>query len=138
MGEMTVTSLGGDRHRVVVRGHSLVVDQPVHDGGGDSGPTPVELFVASLATCAAHYARRALPKGSPGATVHCTWEMSTSPPWRVTDIVLRVDVPPGTSMQRHAAVLRAISKCTVTNTLRDRPHIVIEVPPPQQSSRPAA
>ena len=38
--ELTVASLGGDRHQIMVRGHEIVVDQPVESGGEDAGPIP--------------------------------------------------------------------------------------------------
>jgi uncharacterized OsmC-like protein len=121
--ELTVVWTGGDRHRVTVRGHQFLVDQPRCDGGDDAGPTPVELFVASLASCVSHYARRGLGSSDGGPRVHCTWTMSAAAPWRVATIDLDVDLPPGTSPARVAAVERAIGHCTVHNTLRDLPEI---------------
>ena len=136
MNSLVVHSLGGDRHRVTVRGHEIVVDQPREDGGDDAGPTPVELFVASLAACVGHYARRALGAASPGATVRCTWEMAQTPPWRVTAIDVDVTLPEGTSEARRAAVLRAVHHCTVHNSISDPPRIRIDVPEPGEASRP--
>lgn len=34
-----------------IRGHKVVIDQPANAGGGDTGPTPLELLFASLAGC---------------------------------------------------------------------------------------
>lgn len=34
-----------------VRGHKVVIDQPANAGGVDSGPTPLELVLVSLAGC---------------------------------------------------------------------------------------
>lgn len=34
-----------------VRGHRIVIDQPANAGGTDTGPTPLELLLASLAGC---------------------------------------------------------------------------------------
>ena len=135
--ELIVDSLGGDRHRITVRGHRIVVDQPEDAGGFDAGPTPVELFVASLAACVGHYARRALGPQSPGATVRCTWEMSASPPWRVADVDIHVDLPAGTSAARYAAVQRAVTHCTVHNSLVDAPNVSIEISAPARSAEPA-
>lgn len=49
-------------HRVEIRGHQLIADEPVDQGGDDEGPTPQELLAASLASCSAvtmeMYARR--------------------------------------------------------------------------------
>ena len=52
-----VVPRSGDAFEVRVRGHRFVVDQPLEAGGQDTGPTPTELFVASVAACVAHYAR---------------------------------------------------------------------------------
>ncbi len=39
------------RMEVTAGNHTLVVDQPVSGGGGDSGPNPLEYFLVSLAGC---------------------------------------------------------------------------------------
>ena len=57
---ITVRHQGRDRFGAMIRGHRLVADQPVFDGGGDSGPTPTELFVVGLASCVGFYAERFL------------------------------------------------------------------------------
>jgi putative redox protein len=136
--ELTVTSIGGDRHRVLVRGHELVVDQPVEAGGTDAGPTPVELFVGSLASCVAHYARRALGHDGSSPTVRCTWNMSETPPWRVRTIDIDVVIPAGTTSARLEAVRRAISHCTVHNTLQDPPAVRIDAAVDDAQSQVAA
>jgi len=123
--ELTVDSLGGERHRIAVRGHELVVDQPREDGGEDIGPTPTELFVASLAACVAHYARRGLGRGAGGPKVQCNWTMSQVPPWRVAAIDIAVSLPPETSQARLYAVRRAVAHCTVHNSLEATPTISI-------------
>ena len=41
------------KYVATVRGHEVRVDQPLAAGGTDEAPTPVELFVVSLATCVA-------------------------------------------------------------------------------------
>jgi putative redox protein len=123
--ELTVSSLGGDRHLISVRGHELIVDQPRSDGGEDAGPTPTDLFVASLASCVAHYARRALGREGGRPSVHCRWSMSATTPWRVTAIEIEVRLPEITSPARLAAVRRAIGHCTIHNTLQDPPKVAI-------------
>lgn len=138
MEHLVVHSLGGDRHRITVRGHELVVDQPLGAGGEDAAPTPTELFVASLASCIGHYARRALGSSSPGATIHCAWELSTGRPWRVTAIDIRVDLPADTPAARRAAVERAVSHCTVHNSITDPPLISVGVSEPGSAAHPTA
>jgi len=54
--------LGGTRHRVQIRQHSFAIDASVAGGGKDEGPSPHDLYDASLASCKALtvllYARR--------------------------------------------------------------------------------
>jgi len=45
------TSRGGYAADVVMRQHGIGVDEPSHDGGGDTGPMPTELLCAALASC---------------------------------------------------------------------------------------
>ena len=40
-------------HRIDVRNHQLMADEPVDLGGEDEGPMPQELLAASLASCTA-------------------------------------------------------------------------------------
>jgi putative redox protein len=43
----------GFTHRIEIRDHELLVDEPPSKGGEDAGPTPQELLAASLAACTA-------------------------------------------------------------------------------------
>ena len=61
MTTITVRHEARDRFRISIRGHEVLVDQPL-PASGDAGPTPTELFVASLAACAGFYARRFLAR----------------------------------------------------------------------------
>jgi len=54
----TVTHLGGMSFAAEVRGHRVVVDQPLKAGGGDSAPTPIELLTMSLGCCVAFYVQQ--------------------------------------------------------------------------------
>ena len=49
----TATRDNGYRHVVRVRSHDVSVDEPTESGGTDTGPSPQELLVASLASCTA-------------------------------------------------------------------------------------
>lgn len=53
---------GRYRAHVTVRDFEILADEPPSAGGDDEGPTPTEIFLASLATCftlaVAHVARK--------------------------------------------------------------------------------
>ena len=124
---MRVEYRGGDQFDINVRGHIISVDQPVRDGGDDTAPTPTELFIASLASCVAFYARRYLkrhdlPTG--GLAVESTFEMGSRPA-RVAGIDLRLILPEGVPPERLDALLAVATHCTVHNTLESTPDVSI-------------
>lgn len=126
---LRVEHRGEDRFDIRVRGHDVSVDQPVSDGGEDTAPTPTELFVVSLASCVAFYARRYLARhGLPteGLAVESTFEMGTRPA-RVAEIDLRLILPEGVPAGRREALLAVAGHCTVHNTLMTPPAVRITI-----------
>ena len=130
MPDIVVRHEGGDRFRVRVRDHELRVDQPVEDGGGDTGPTPTELFVAGLAACVGFYAERflyrhALP--TEGLAVECDFAFAEDGPARVASAALRVTLPAGFPESKRERLARVVEHCTVHNSIRHAPSIRIEL-----------
>jgi len=124
-----VAHKGDDLFEIDIRGHLVYVDQPVEDGGSDAAPTPTELFVASLASCVAHYARRFLARhGLPTEqlAVSATFSMAERPA-RVGRVTVSLTVPDGVPEERRAALLAVASHCTVHNTLEQPPEVSIEL-----------
>jgi uncharacterized OsmC-like protein len=119
----------GDLFEIGIRHHLVHVDQPIEAGGSDAAPTPVELFVASLASCVAHYARRYLARhGLPadGLSVAAEFTMAERPA-RVGQVQVSIDVPHGVPDERRDALLAVASHCTVHNSLEDPPEVRIEL-----------
>jgi uncharacterized OsmC-like protein len=119
----------GDRFRIAVRQHTVTVDQPASDGGEDTAPTPTELFIASLASCVAFYARRfAARHGIPTDELAVTAEFSmASHPARVGEITLQLHIPVELSPEQQASLLAVTSHCTVHSTLMQPPEVRIEL-----------
>lgn len=118
---------GGDLFEIAIREHLVHVDQPIEDGGSDAAPTPTELFVASLASCVAHYARRFLVRHdlpTEGLSVAATFTMAERPA-RVGEVTVSVTVPEGVPEARRAALLAVLSHCTVHNSLQQPPEVSI-------------
>jgi uncharacterized OsmC-like protein len=121
-----VRPLGGDRYRIAIRGHEVLVDQPVEDGGSDAAPTPTELFVASLAGCVAFYGGRFLRRhglSEQGFAVECAFAFAKDRPARVSEIHVRVRLPEGFPAERRAAFLAVLEHCTVHNSIVQAPRI---------------
>lgn len=116
MSTISVRHESGDRFRIEIRGHDIVVDQP---GSGDTGPTPTELFVASLVSCAAFYARRFLARHgtSDGELIvsgDFAWADDHS---RVTAVAIRVETPRPIPADLHAPLARVVERCTVHESM---------------------
>jgi uncharacterized OsmC-like protein len=132
MSTVTVHHLDGDRFAVIVRDHLFTVDQPLDDGGEDTAPTPVELFVGSLTACIAHYARRYLARHylpTSGLTVTAEYDAGGSPV-RVGEIAVDIRLPDGVPAERRDALLAVASRCTVHNTLANPPAVTIALGAP--------
>jgi putative redox protein len=128
---LKVTHERGTRFEIGVRGHRLFVDQPAGGGGEDSAPTPTELFVASVAGCAAFYGRTYLQRrGLPDRVdVEASWTIATRPD-RVGEITLLVDAP-GLPADRTQVFERVLHTCLVHNTLTNGCEVSIELGHPE-------
>ncbi len=111
-----------------MRGHEIVVDQPLEDGGGDAGPSPSELWVASLGACVGYFAGRFMSRHSidaKGLGVDIHYDYSTDLPSRVGSIALKVILPPGFPQSQLAALHRVAESCTVHNSIKRAPEVKI-------------
>jgi uncharacterized OsmC-like protein len=130
MSDILVEYESGVRFRITVRGHELVADQPPDEGGTDAGPTPVELFAASLASCVAYYAASYLRRHDlpvEGLAVECDYAFAQDRPNRVGEVSMRVLVPAGFPERRRAGLLAVAERCTVQNSIRTEPDVHIAV-----------
>jgi len=129
-GRVVVRHVAGDAYAISARGHALLVDQPVRDGGQDGAATPTELLVGSLASCVAFYTGRYLLRHGldrSGLAITAEFTMAEDRPARVSDVRLRISLPSGIPAQRRDALLAVASHCTVHNTLRREPGVSIEL-----------
>ena len=117
---------GGDRFRADCRGHSITMDQPVENGGGDAGMTPPELFAASIAGCIGYYVARYCQQAdidSSNLEIDCDWSVAEHP-HRIDAMAVNISLP-GVPQNRRRAVERAASLCLLHATLQQKPEIRI-------------
>jgi putative redox protein len=129
--EVSALYLGNTKFEVAARGHRLICDQPLDNGGADAGMSPPEFLLASLATCAAYYAAqylnaRKLPAGN--LQVRVSAEKALQPA-RLASFRIEVTAP-GLDDRHQAGVLRAVNACLIHNTLLEKPSIEVCVNPP--------
>jgi putative redox protein len=98
-------------------------DQPVRAGGDASAPTPFELFLASIATCAGIFVlgflqKRGLSTEGAGVSLHADRDPETH---MVKAVSLQIKLPPDFPDKYNDAIIRAAEQCTVKRHLEDPP-----------------
>lgn len=132
--------LGGTRFELQARGHRVVSDQPLENGGSDTGMTPPEFLLASLASCAAYYAAQYLNvRQLPAADLQVQVSAEkVAKPARLGSFRIEVIVP-GLDQRHQDGVLRAAKTCLIHNTLLHSQDIeVVITPPAPAAGNPAA
>jgi putative redox protein len=126
--EVSAQYLDDAKFEVAARGHRVICDQPVDNGGSDAGMSPPEFLLASLATCAAYYAAQYLKTRKLPAQdlkVRVSAEKATQPA-RLASFHIEVTVP-ALDDRHQAGVLRAVKSCLIHNTLLGGPDIAIAI-----------
>jgi len=126
--EVSARFLKNSQVEVAARGHRVLCDQPVGNGGEDAGMSPPEFLLASLATCAGYYAAQYLKTrglDSEGLEIRVSAEKALQPS-RLS--IFRVDVILKTLDPRHEAALsRSVKSCLIHNTLLAGPIIKVAI-----------
>jgi putative redox protein len=126
--EVLAQYIKDSKFEVAARGHRVICDQPVDNGGSDAGMSPPEFLLASLATCAAYYAAQYLKARKLPAEdlkVRVTAEKALQPA-RLASFRIEVTVP-GLDDHHQAGILRAVKSCLIHNTLVGSPAIEIAI-----------
>jgi ribosomal protein S12 methylthiotransferase accessory factor len=102
---------------------NILSDQPERNGGTDAAPSPYELFLASLGTCAGFFAlrfcqQRELPTEGLGLSL----DLERNPETRRLDkIVMEIQLPEGFPDKYKKAIIRATEECAVKKVVLDPP-----------------
>ncbi len=129
--KLTATFHGGKRYDIASGKHRIVTDQPVEDGGQDSGMSPVELFVGSVASCIGYFVgqfcvRHGIPRD--GLTVDAEWAMGEGP-HRVGQIDIGIHLPHRMTAEQKERLLKVAHGCTVHQSIAVTPTIGITLNP---------
>ena len=126
--EVSVGYPGETKFEVAARGHRVICDQPIDNGGADEGMSPPEFLLASLATCAGYYAAQYLKTRRVPAEdlkVRVTGQNAAQPA-RLALFEIEVTAI-GLDERHQAGILRATKACLIHNTLLGAPSIEVVV-----------
>lgn len=126
--EVSVNYMEGVQFEIEARGHRIICDQPLENGGCDSGMTPPEFLLASLGSCAAYYAAeylrvRALPLHRLRVFVEAEKALK---PARLSMFRIRVEAPDVDQSHRDS-MLRTVKHCLIHNTLLQPSNVDVTV-----------
>jgi len=121
--EMTVDFPGGARVNAHFGSFTVETDQPGSNGAEGTAPTPFEVFLASLATCAGFYVlgfckRRGIPFEGIRLVQKVDRDAESKLPAKIR---LEIQLPQSFPRQYASAVRRAAESCLVKRTLENPP-----------------
>jgi ribosomal protein S12 methylthiotransferase accessory factor len=125
--EVVVTLPGGRRVDAQVGPHVVRTDQATEMGGEGSAPTPFELFLASMATCAGIFVQGFCAKRDiPTEGIRIVERTENDPQTGVLRRVeIEVQLPAGFPEKYRDAVLRAVDLCSVKRAIQAQPTLEV-------------
>lgn len=123
MTEMAITFPGGLRVDAQFGGYTVATDQAPHAGGNGSAPSPFQLFLASLGTCAGIYVLGfCRQRGLPTEGIHLVQRTEVDPTTRMVGrVILDIHVPPQFPEKYLPALIRSAEQCAVKKHLEQPP-----------------
>ena len=122
LAEIVITLTGGRRVDAQVGRHTVRTDQPVDNGGQDTAPSPFQLFLASVGTCAGIFvqgfcAKRNIPYE--GIRIH--ERAFHDEQGALVAVDLEIEVPASFPEQYREALVRVADQCSVKRAIAAQP-----------------
>lgn len=124
---MEVTFDGGKVITAHLNGHKIVTDQPINGGGTNTAPSPFELFLASIGTCAGIYVKgfcdqRGIPADNIKIIQSMEYDRATGLP---SDIKIDIQLPADFPEMYKEAVIKVADLCKVKKTIANPPRFSV-------------
>lgn len=125
--EIVVTLPGGRRIDAQVGPHLVRSDQPVANGGEDSAPSPFQLFLASIGTCAGIFVQGFCAKrGISAEGIRIVERMHYGDDGVLVGVDLDIQVPPSFPEQYRDALVRVADQCAVKKAIQAQPRFNVK------------
>ncbi len=125
-GDILVTLPGGRRVDARLGGHLVRTDQPRDDGGEDSAPSPFQLFLASIGTCAGVFVQGFCQKrGLPTEGIRVLERIRYGEDGALAGVDLDIEVPPSFPEKYRDALVRVADKCSVKKAIAAQPAFAV-------------
>ncbi len=120
---MDITFPGGVAVTTEYRGFTVETDQPEANGGGNSAPSPFDLFLSSLGACAGFFALRFCQQRQiDTAGMRLTLDTARNPESkRLEEVSIVIHLPPRFPDKYRKSIIRATDQCAVKKVIDDPP-----------------
>jgi ribosomal protein S12 methylthiotransferase accessory factor len=121
--ELLIDFPGGARVDAHFGEFTVKTDQPAIGGGEGSAPSPFEIFLSSIGTCAGIYVLGfCRQRGLPAEGIRIIQRISRSPLTHLVDVIeLEIQVPPAFPEKYYEALVRSADQCAVKKHLEKPP-----------------
>lgn len=124
--QIIVTLPGGRRVDAQVGNHVVHTDQPETNGGEGSAPSPFELFLASLGTCAGIFVQGFCAKrGLSTEGIRIVERATFSEDGVLAAVDLDLELPPGFPEKYKDAVAKVAEQCSVKRAIAAQPAFTV-------------
>jgi uncharacterized OsmC-like protein len=113
-------------------GRQVTTDQPVDEGGTDTAPTPFDIFLASLATCAGVYVtdfcnHRNIPTDSITLTQSADFTVDDKGKHVLASVSLLIHLPDDFPAKYREAIVRVAEICAVKKAILNPPQFSVQL-----------
>lgn len=120
--ELVITLPGCRRVDARIGHHTVHTDQPLGNGGEDSAPSPYELFLASLGTCAGIFVQGFCAKrGIPFEDIRIVQRAEFGEDGVLRAVDLDLQLPAGFPQKYRAAIVQVAEQCSVKKAIAAQP-----------------
>lgn len=124
--EIIVTLPGGRRVDASVDGHVIHTDQPIDNGGGNTAPSPFNLFLASLGTCAGIFVQGFCAKRDLSTEgIRLTQKAHFGADGGLSGVDIDIELPPTFPEKYREAVARVAQECSVKRAIAAQPTFTV-------------
>ena len=125
---MEITFEGGKIITAHLGGHDIRTDQPLDSGGTNIAPSPYDLFLASIGTCAGIYVKsycdnHNLPTEGIKLIQHHEWDSEGKLPVKIS---IEIDVPESFPSKYIPSLVHVANLCKVKKTIANPPEFEIK------------
>lgn len=115
-------------HRIdaMVRGHLVRTDQPIMHGGKNEAPSPFDLFLASIGTCAGLSVQTfCVKRDLPFEDIRITERVALDDHGILTGVDVAISLPASFPKRYIAALENIVTQCAVARSVLARPRFSV-------------